>query len=191
MLGRYCLRALGLGWLVVAAFLWVGNRKLFLRRTSTSEQTPAWDARILLGIQLSVLGLFAVASLDSGRQALQVQWPQFGLGCGLLWLGQLVFLLSLLQNQFFAVTIYPQEEQKVVTTGLYAWVRHPGYLGLLVGTLGIPLMLRSTWALLPWLCLLTLLALRIQREEGYLGRRLTGYNEYRGRTRFRLVPGLW
>lgn len=191
MLGRYCLRALGAGWFVTALLLWIGNRKLFLRRTSTSEQTPAWDSWILLGIQLSTLSIFAMASLDSGRQALEVDWLYFGWGCALLWMGQWVFLLSLLQNPFFAVTICPQEDQKVVVGGVYAWIRHPGYWGLLMGSLGIPLMLRSTWALWPWLALLALLVVRIQREEGYLQRQLTGYREYQQRTLFRLIPGLW
>lgn len=191
MPGRYCLRALGLGWVVSALFLWFGNRKLFLHRTSTSEQTVPWDRWILLGIQLSILGILAVASLDAGRRALPEHWPTLSVGCGLLWLGQSLFLLSLLQNPFFAVTICPQAEQKVVTTGIYAWIRHPGYLGMLIGSLGIPLMLSSAWAVLPWLCLLLLLAHRIEREEAYLESRLMEYLAYRTDTRFRLIPFLW
>ncbi len=70
-------------------------------------------------------------------------------------------------------------------------MRHPGNLGMILGTIGLPLLFQSTWSLPPAGVSVLALVVRTQLEDAFLTRELVGYRDYRGRTRFRLIPGLW
>ena len=96
-------------------------------------------------------------------------------------------------NSFAAPVVRLQSErrQKVVTTGLYAYVRHPMYAGALFFIFGMPLLLGSWLGLIAACLLVLLLALRIFKEEAMLRQELDGYEEYARRVRWRLVPFVW
>ena len=79
----------------------------------------------------------------------------------------------------------------VVTSGPYAIVRHPGYLGAIVSYLGMVLMLGSPWALFPFALQIVLLVVRTMLEDRYLQAELPGYAGYARQVRFRLVPSIW
>ena len=79
----------------------------------------------------------------------------------------------------------------MIETGPYAVVRHPMYLGTILMFLATPLALGSFWAVFAFLPLPALIILRIRNEEEVLVRELPGYAEYRQKTRYRLVPGVW
>jgi protein-S-isoprenylcysteine O-methyltransferase Ste14 len=79
----------------------------------------------------------------------------------------------------------------VVTTGPYRIVRHPGYLGAILGALATPLMLGSAWTFVPAGLVGVLFAVRTELEDRTLRRELQGYEAYAKRTRFRLVPWVW
>ncbi len=79
----------------------------------------------------------------------------------------------------------------MITTGPYALVRHPMYVGVVIMALGIPLALGSWWGLILVLASLALLVLRILDEERMLRDQLEGYEAYARDVRYRLVPGLW
>jgi protein-S-isoprenylcysteine O-methyltransferase Ste14 len=83
------------------------------------------------------------------------------------------------------------EGQKLVSTGPYALVRHPMYVGALIMVIGVPLALGSYWGLLFLLLNVPILVLRILDEEKMLRSDLDGYIDYTRTVRYRLVPGLW
>jgi protein-S-isoprenylcysteine O-methyltransferase Ste14 len=89
------------------------------------------------------------------------------------------------------VRIQTERGQQVVSTGVYALVRHPMYLGASLMFFGGPLLLGSAWTLLVGLGLVLLLILRIGGEEKLLARELAGYEAYRERVRYRMVPQVW
>jgi len=60
------------------------------------------------------------------------------------------------------------EEQKVITTGLYSVARHPMYIGVMIMYLPTPLALGSYWGLIPMALLPVALVLRILNEEKVL-----------------------
>ena len=95
------------------------------------------------------------------------------------------------ENSFGAATIQVAEDQKVVSTGPYAIVRHPMYSGAAGYLIGLALALGSYWALIA--SVLTILALvwRLLDEEAFLARDLPGYSAYCARVRWRLVPGVF
>jgi len=95
------------------------------------------------------------------------------------------------QNSYAASTVTVEAGQPVVSTGLYAIVRHPMYSAALILTGFTPLALGSYWGLLMIVPIIATLAWRLLDEERVLKRDLPGYLDYCRRVRFRLVPGLW
>ena len=97
----------------------------------------------------------------------------------------------LLENEFASRTVEVMQGQRVISTGPYAFVRHPMYLAVLLMVLASPMALGSWWALLLALSIIPILVVRILDEEKVLARDLEGYAEYRQKVRYRMVPGLW
>lgn len=94
-------------------------------------------------------------------------------------------------NPFAASTVEVESGQQVITTGPYAIVRHPMYLGALPLFLSIPLALGSYWALLAYAPCIVGIILRILNEEAVLLRDLPGYADYTRTVRWRLIPHVW
>ena len=109
----------------------------------------------------------------------------------------LVLLSYLFIGQVFKTNSYAsrivevEKGQKVITTGPYAIVRHPMYLGVFVMYIFSPLALGSYWALIPALLIVPILFIRIRDEERELLDNLEGYKEYVMKTKYRLIPGIW
>jgi protein-S-isoprenylcysteine O-methyltransferase Ste14 len=97
----------------------------------------------------------------------------------------------MLENSFLSSTIEVAEDQKVISTGPYALVRHPMYLGAFILLAFTPLALGSYWDLLFAAAIVTVIILRLLDEEKYLLKNLPGYEEYRLKTKYRLIPGIW
>ena len=95
------------------------------------------------------------------------------------------------ENAYLSTTVEIQENQKVVSTGLYGIVRHPMYAATLLLFTMMPLVLGSWIALAFMVPLPFLLARRIQNEEKVLGSGLDGYDEYIKKVRYRLIPFVW
>ena len=102
-----------------------------------------------------------------------------------------LFVRVLKENSYASRIVEVEKEQKVVTTGPYAWIRHPMYLAILVMYVLTPLSLGSCWAVVPALPVILVLVARIQGEEKVLMEKLAGYKEYVRRAKFRLIPGIW
>ena len=106
-------------------------------------------------------------------------------------LGMLVAFLVFRENTFASATVEIHPGQQVISTGLYAILRHPMYSGALIFVLGMPLALGSWWALLLFPAITAILAWRLTEEEKLLSVNLPGYQAYQGRVRYRLVPFIW
>lgn len=94
-------------------------------------------------------------------------------------------------NTYASAIIEVTEEQKVISTGPYAWVRHPLYSGALIILFGIPLALGSWWGMLVGLPVTAAIVWRLLDEEEFLLRELPGYAQYREKVKQRLVPHVW
>ncbi len=97
------------------------------------------------------------------------------------------------ENSFAAPVVKIQKEraQTVISTGPYAFVRHPMYFGMLFLFPGMALLLGSWWGVVVAFVLVLLLCARIPLEEKVLRAGLDGYDAYTRRVRYRLLPGLW
>jgi len=95
------------------------------------------------------------------------------------------------ENTFASATIEVAENQKVVSTGPYALVRHPMYASALLYLIGTPLALGSYWGFLAFLFMMSFLIWRLFDEERFLAKNLPGYVEYQRQVQYRLVPNVW
>ena len=139
-------------------------------------------------------GIAIVATLDDGRfHWSHVPWWVCVLGYVLLVAGLAGMTWAESVSKFFEPTVRIQTDRghRVIDTGPYALVRHPGYVAACLLCLGMPLSLGSFWALIPGILSCLLLVLRTIWEDRTLRDELVGYEEYTQRVRYRLVPGVW
>ena len=106
-------------------------------------------------------------------------------------LGFLIVFLVFKENTFTSAIIELSTEQKVISTGPYALVRHPMYIGALVMLVGVPLALGSWWGLLTVVPMTLVIVWRLLDEEKFLAKNLAGYSEYQNTVRYRLLPLVW
>jgi len=106
-------------------------------------------------------------------------------------LGYLIIFFVFKQNSYASRIIEVEKSQKVISTGLYGFVRHPMYIGILIMYIPTPVALGSYWGLIPMATLPLALVLRILNEEKVLNKDLPGYKEYCQKTRYRLIPLIW
>ena len=114
------------------------------------------------------------------------------------WVAAALFLVAyilyaevLRENTYLSRTIEVQENQQVVSTGLYCIVRHPMYAVTLLLFLSMPFVLGSVLSFLCFLCYPVLIVKRLQNEEELLEAELEGYKAYKQKVKYRLIPGIW
>jgi protein-S-isoprenylcysteine O-methyltransferase Ste14 len=138
---------------------------------------------------------FIIMPLDSQRFMWTINFPTWLEAFGLLLLfGSAFFLFrSYKDNSFVSplVRIQSDRGQKVISTGVYGFVRHPMYLGGIMLFLGGPILLGSVYGLIIGIFLSLLFVARIIGEEKMLVQELAGYPDYKLKVKYRLIPGIW
>jgi protein-S-isoprenylcysteine O-methyltransferase Ste14 len=109
----------------------------------------------------------------------------------LVLLGYGIVFLVFRENHYASRIIEVEPGQKVISSGPYALIRHPMYLGESLMFIFSPLALGSYWAMIPAAGIAFLLVARIRNEESVMIRELKGYPEYMKKTVYRLIPGVW
>jgi protein-S-isoprenylcysteine O-methyltransferase Ste14 len=140
---------------------------------------------------LSFAGLSILSGLDHRFGWSDAPTSAVILGNILIALSYIVFYFVLRENTYAASTVQVEENQRVISTGLYALVRHPMYTGALISMIGIPLALGSWWGLLMFIPSAAGIIWRLLDEEKFLSRNLAGYTEYKNKVRYRLIPFVW
>ncbi len=103
----------------------------------------------------------------------------------------LMYAEVLRENAYLSRTIEVQENQKVIDTGMYGVVRHPMYSSTLILFLSMGLVLGSPISFVILLCYIPIIAKRIRNEEEVLAEGLEGYEVYREKVRYKLIPFIW
>jgi protein-S-isoprenylcysteine O-methyltransferase Ste14 len=162
-------------------------------RVAGQQDQPVADKIFML-----VLGIVLVVWLIAMGLEHRQDGPAFPislqvLGFAMLLLSTLFIMWVMHENSFAAPVVKVQRERghHVISTGPYAWVRHPMYSGGILFCVGIPLLLGSWWGLLISPIFAVLFAVRAGIEERELIAGLPGYSDYATRVRYRLVPGVW
>jgi len=179
--------------LAITLYLIREDPALLARRMSGgpfAEKEPA--QRIIMSIvSLGFVGLIVLPGIDH-----RIDWSQLPpamvlTGDLLVLIGWFGIFLVFRENSFGAATIQVSEDQRVISTGPYAWVRHPMYAAALLMLSGIPLALGSGWSALLMLVLLPALIWRLNDEERFLALNLPQYGEYQRSVHYRLLPPIW
>ena len=171
------------------------NPDVVAGRVNRHERPRRWDLLLgLIGFLPTMLAIPILAALDDGRYHWShLPWWGSLVGYALIITGFVGLTWAMSVNKFFepSVRIQTDRGHKVIDTGPYAIVRHPGYALVYPLFLGIPLALGSLWALVPAILLCPLIVTRTVWEDRTLQAELPGYKEYAQRVRYRLVPGVW
>jgi len=179
--------------IAISLYLITSDPALLARRMSGgpfAEKEPA--QRVIMSItSLAFVGLLVLPAIDH-----RLRWSELSPGAALagdvlVLLGWLGIFFVFRENSFSSATIELASDQRVISTGPYAWMRHPMYAAALVMLLGIPIALGSSWGVLIVVAMLPVLIWRLLDEERFLVRNLPGYAEYQRRVRYRLLPLIW
>jgi protein-S-isoprenylcysteine O-methyltransferase Ste14 len=154
----------------------------------------SWDKIVILVLFSLWMSQYVVIGLD----AMRFRWSEVPLwlqvaGGLAIAFGLYAFHVVLETNTFAAPVVKIQSERKhqVISTGPYAYVRHPMYAGAVPLIVGTPLLLGSLYGLIWAAAMIALLGFRAVLEEDTLKAELEGYDAYAARVRYRLVPKVW
>jgi protein-S-isoprenylcysteine O-methyltransferase Ste14 len=146
---------------------------------------------IMLFASIGFIALLVVPALDYRFGWSAVPPSVVIAGDILVAIGFYFIFLVYRENTFTSATIEVAENQKVISTGPYALVRHPMYASALLYLIGTPLALGSYWGLLTLVFMMSVLIWRLFDEESFLAKNLPGYTEYQKKIQHRLVPYIW
>ncbi len=163
----------------------------FLERRMRYREKEREQVSIIIGGAIVFLVGIAVIILDRYYSWSDVPTVAVILADAVSLLGYGIIFLAFRENSYASRIIEVERGQKVISSGPYAIIRHPMYLGNIIMMLAMPVALGS-WAGVPFLLLYILVIIaRILNEEKVLLRDLPGYAEYCRVTRYRLIPKIW
>jgi protein-S-isoprenylcysteine O-methyltransferase Ste14 len=170
------------------------NPDLLVERLSPPKGAKAWDKAVTSILRLMELARYIIAGLDH-RYGLTSGFPlavQIA-GSMVCVLSYALFVWAMASNSYFSgiVRIQTDRGHAVATNGPYRYVRHPGYVGVILFEFGISALLASWWALVAGGLCAVLLIIRTALEDRTLQTELTGYVDYARQVRYRLLPGIW
>jgi protein-S-isoprenylcysteine O-methyltransferase Ste14 len=171
------------------------DTELMSERSKVGKDSKSWD-KFILGLS-GVVYLISVviAGLDSGRfqWSPDFHWSIYLMGVVLMIIGQVIFLTARKENKYFSSVVRIQTDRghTVCDTGIYKFVRHPGYFGMTISLAALPLLTGSVWSTIPILIAIILLFIRTYLEDETLKKELKGYSDYSQKTRQRLIPKIW
>jgi protein-S-isoprenylcysteine O-methyltransferase Ste14 len=187
------LAVFGLSVLAITLYLLRRDPQLLERRTSAGPiAEKELRQRLIQSLaSLAFVALFVVCAVDHRLSWSAVPPAVVVLGDVLVALGLLAVFRVFKENTFTSATIEVGAEQRVISTGPYALVRHPMYAGALIMLLGVPLALGAWWGLLLVVAMAAVIVWRLFDEEKFLVKNLPGYPEYQRQVRYRLLPLVW
>ena len=188
------------GWLFIALLFipmfFAGIIMLFkspdlLRRRLNAKEEEDEQKTVILISGIIFLLAFILAGLN-------FRFGWFKLPTVVIIIASVIFLIAyimyaevLRENEYLSRTVEVSENQKVVDSGLYGLVRHPMYTSTIFLFLSMPLVLDSIFSFIVMLIYPIIIIFRIRNEEKVLENELIGYNEYKEKVKYKLIPYLW
>jgi protein-S-isoprenylcysteine O-methyltransferase Ste14 len=174
----------------VLSYLIKNDPKLLERRMRTREREKEQQIIVLFS-SIFLLLAFVLPGFDYrfGWSNVPV-WLVF-VADFLVLAGYIFIFFVFRENQYTSRVVEVEKEQTVISSGPYAIVRHPMYLGIVFMYVFTPLALGSYWAVIPALFTIPILVFRLLNEEKVLERDLAGYKEYQAKVKYHLFPGIW
>lgn len=177
--------------MLIAGFvMMIKNPSLLEKRLRSDEKQKEQRSVISISAGMFIIG-FIVAGLDFRFGWLMLPKTVTVIATAVFLFAYLLYAEVLRENTYLSRTVEIQENQKVIDTGLYGFVRHPMYLSSLFLFLSMPLVLGSLYSFAIFLVYPFVIAKRIKHEEQLLEMELSGYKEYKQKVKYRLLPFVW
>jgi len=176
--------------IIFAVYFYKKDPSLFKKRMKIHEEQKEQRTYSKLMIALFPI-TFLVAGFDYRFGGSHVPLWLVAVSFMAMVFGYILIVIVMVQNTFASRVIEIQQNQRVIDTGLYSFIRHPMYMAATIMCTAWPLVLGSYYALIPILLLPVVLVYRIKNEEVVLRAGLDGYREYAKRVRYRLIPFVW
>ncbi len=180
---------------VIISVKFASRKDLLQERFKPGPGVKWWDRIFFIFHIVFIIALFEVSIYDGGRFHWSPKLPiVVYIVAYIIILSSYYFILwAMWINNFFSrnARIQTDRGHYVVQNGPYSFVRHPGYLGMILSFLCMPLVFGSLWGLIPAVLDAIALITRTYLEDRMLQNELAGYSDYAKKVRFRLIPGLW
>ena len=187
----WLLMGLLFGPMFIAGLVMLAKSPDFLaQRLAVKEKRSAQQGVVKLSGLMFIAG-FVVAGLDYRFGWSRMPQSVTMVAAVLFLLAYALYAEVMRENSYLSRTIKVEEGQTVVSTGLYGIVRHPMYMATLLLFLVMPLVLGSWWALIPFAFYPAIIISRLKDEEELLTRELAGYEEYKEKVKYRIIPFIW
>ena len=175
---------------IAGVILMIKNPELLRKRLNAKEQEneQKW---VLLFSGLMFIAGFIVAGLNYKYKWIEIPNIVVIISSILFIISYTLYAEVLRENTYLSRTIEVQDNQKVIDTGLYGFVRHPMYAITILLFLTMPLILGSIFSFIVFFVYPVIIAKRIKNEEEILEKNLKGYIEYRKKVKYRIVPFIW
>jgi len=170
------------------------NPELMYYRNQWSKQAKKWDRvltpfAVMVGVHLQAI----VMGLDVRYGWMHIDAAWLLPGWAMWMMAMAISFWAMYKNEHFEATVRIQEDRnhRVITAGPYQFIRHPGYLGFILILFAIPLIIGAGAGLINAGLSTLLILVRTSKEDSTLKNELSGYLEYAGKVRFRIIPGIW
>ncbi|UCE13704.1 MAG: isoprenylcysteine carboxylmethyltransferase family protein, partial [Candidatus Heimdallarchaeota archaeon] len=174
----------------VVFYFWKRDPTVLQSRSSVKPE-KSFDTVFLVLTGIAFFSMFLITAFNVRFDGPRVPFELELIGFGIVICSFLILFLVMRENSYASKTIKVQEGQQVITTGPYAYVRHPMYIGFGMLIIAFPIALGSVFALPPAIIAIILIAVRAYYEEKTLIEELKGYKEYMQQVRYRLIPKIW
>jgi protein-S-isoprenylcysteine O-methyltransferase Ste14 len=177
--------------MLIAGFVILFKTPAFLEKRLDVKEKQSAQKGVLAFAGLMFIAGFVVAGLD-----FRFGWSQMPravtVTASVLFLAAYGLYAEVMrENAYLSRTVKVEEGQKVVDTGLYAIVRHPMYMATILLFLMIPFVLGSWYAVIVFAFYPAIIIVRLKDEEDLLTRELPGYEAYKKKVRYRIIPFIW
>jgi len=177
--------------MTVVLIYFLRNDPKFIERRLRTKEKEKPQKIIQLVFSLFFFAGYVVAGFDKRFGWSDVPLSLVLLSDLLIFLGYTMVFFVFKQNSYASRIVEVEKNQEVIATGLYGYIRHPMYTGIIIMFIPTTIALGSWWGLIPVATIPVALVLRILNEEEVLGKELPGYTDYCRKTRYRLIPFVW
>ncbi len=177
--------------MIFVLFYFLQNDPIFLERRTRAKEKEKVQIIIQIVFTFILLSGFVIPGFDK-----RFGWSDIPIYIVIvadivILFGYLIIFFVFKQNSYASRVVEVEKSQKVISTGLYGFVRHPMYIGVIIMFIPTPVALGSYWGLIPMVTIPLAIVFRILNEEKVLCKDLPGYKEYCQKTRYRLIPFIW
>jgi len=179
------------GPMLIAGFVMLRKSPEFLKKRLDAKEKQGTQKGVVAVSGMMFIAGFVVAGLDY-RFGWSYMPNWVVITASILFLTAYVLYAEVMrENAYLSRTIKVEDGQTVVDTGLYGIVRHPMYAVTILLFLMIPLVLGSWYALIAFAFYPAIIIVRLKDEEALLTRELPGYDAYKQKVKYRIIPLIW